>query len=143
MDKYTEALISELEHRYNGAEKYSSMYLGGGSPILLGKNNLLKLFKAIQPKLINSAEKTIELNASHIDTFDVDFFNRVSIGVQSTNTELLKIINREFDMDKLLGMLNTLKATKIDVSMDFMFGIPEQNIQHLKNDLDFIIQTRV
>ena len=140
-DKYTDAIIKEFHHLSNKlAKPLKSIYLGGGSPALIGKKNLNKLLKAINPYLSKQTEKSIELNPEHLESSSVLnlSFNRISIGVQTTNKKLLKLIKRKYLMSKLIKNISMIKRKNISLSLDFMFGLPQQKMSDLKRDLLFI-----
>ncbi|MCX6111861.1 MAG: radical SAM protein [Proteobacteria bacterium] len=88
-----------------------------------------------------NTEFSVELNPEHIERnskiFDLGF-NRISLGVQTTDTGILKRINREYNAEMLSGNIKILKDKGVNLSLDFMFGLPGQDIKKLKKDIDFI-----
>lgn len=152
-DLYTSALIEEFEYLSKDlAQPVSSVYLGGGSPLMIGLENLSSFLKKLQKYISKGTEATIEINPEHLE--DEAFsslvisllkrsgVNRVSIGIQTTDTKTREYILRRFDINKLLALLELLKKDGFIVSFDFMFGLPHQTLELLNKDIDFIKRTR-
>jgi len=152
-DLYTKALISE----FNNISKelslsLKSIYLGGGSPLILGIDNLNLLLRTIQDHRSNKTELTIELNPEHLEDkalrsaviglFKENGVNRVSIGVQTIDENIKKLISRKFDLNNLLDLIDIFKKENFALSLDFMFGLPTQKLEQLKKDLEFIDSVR-
>jgi len=141
--KYTLTLIKELNLYYDFLNKnLKSIYFGGGTPYLLNLNNLKKTVYSFKNFIDNKTEITIELNPyNFIDNKNLIFdlsnigFNRFSIGVQTFDTNISKSINRLIptDFDMTLKKLN-----KFNINLDFMFGIKNQTIKTIKQDLNLI-----
>ena len=139
---YKDAVIKEIQH-FSGTLAYplDTVYFGGGSPFMAGLDNLRSITDAISQYIDKDTEFSVELNPEHIEGNDDIFhlgFNRVSIGVQTTDPGILKRIKREYDAEKLSRNIKTLQDKGINLSVDFMFGLPGQDIKKLKNDIDFI-----
>lgn len=148
-DLYTDSLIEELEcHSTELARPVGSVYLGGGSPLMIGLGNLGRFLERIQKYLGKDTETTIEINPEHMEDeifssraialFKKNGINRVSIGVQTTDADTRKYIARHFDMNKLLVLVARLKKEGFIVSFDFMFGLPHQTLPLLDKDIRFI-----
>ena len=139
---YTYAVIKEIQH-FSGTlgKPLDTVYFGGGSPFMAGLDNLRSIIDVLSPYMDKNTEFSVELNPEHIEGNDeiLDLgFNRVSLGVQTTDLDILKLLKREYDAEKLSGNIKRLKDKDINLSVDFMFGLPGQNIKKLKNDIDFI-----
>ncbi len=152
-DLYTLSLIKELEARSEYmARPLRSVYLGGGSPIVIGSDNLNSLFKRLEAFISKGTEATIELNPEHLEEeqyllnmitlFKKIGINRISLGIQTVDTKLREHISRHFNMDKLKNTLGLLKNSGFIISFDFMFGLPYQTLDLLKKDISFIKQYR-
>ena len=139
---YTDAVIKEIRHFSETlCQPLDTVYFGGGSPFMAGLDNLRHIIDVLSPYMDKNTEFSVELNPEHlegnIEIFDLGF-NRISLGVQTTDLDILKRINREYDADTLSKNIKVLKDKGIDLSLDFMFGLPGQDIKKLKNDIDFI-----
>ncbi len=145
-DEYTGSLIKELhsKERYLG-KRISTVYFGGGSPLLLGINNLERIMTELRPRLNKNCEVTLELNPEHLcktravkKSIKELGINRVSLGIQTTDQNILRRIKRHLKIRSTLNDINWFKKNGVDVSLDFMFGLTGQNISDLKKDLAFI-----
>jgi oxygen-independent coproporphyrinogen-3 oxidase len=131
---FVEAVVSESEHRkeYIGNEVISSIYLGGGTPSVLSLLQLGQILDSIRKNysVDPDSETTIEINPD-----DADFeyliglkdlnINRISLGVQSWNDNILKLLNRRHDSSQSAGALErTFKAGFENVNIDLIYGIP-------------------
>jgi oxygen-independent coproporphyrinogen-3 oxidase len=146
-------LIEEFEYRSKDlAQPATSVYLGGGSPLVLGLENLNSFLERIQKHISKDTEITIEINPEHLENerfssqaialLKRNRVNRISIGVQTTDTKTREYILRCFDANKLLALVERLKKDDFIVSFDFMFGLPDQTLELLGKDIDFIRKNR-
>jgi coproporphyrinogen III oxidase-like Fe-S oxidoreductase len=103
IDGYVDAVIREIEIRkgYLNNSKIETIYFGGGTPSLLSKNQLSKIFQAIHSnfEVDNKSEVTIECNPENINADYVNELyelgiNRISLGVQFLDDEIFKKFNR-------------------------------------------------
>lgn len=137
IDKYVEYLIKEIKlyPRY----KYNTIYFGGGTPSLLSQKHIEMILNELE--FTEDAEITLELNPSDMDIERLSNLrkagiNRLSIGFQSFNDELLKFMNRDHSSDKAIEtFLNARKVGFDNISLDLIFGIPGQSMEILENDL--------
>lgn len=145
-NEYSNSVVRELtiKQKYIGS-KIDTIYFGGGSPLLLGTKNLKKIMNELSKKVHKKTEVTIELNPEHLElvhnarsSIRALGFNRVSIGIQTTDQDILKLIKRRLDQRSIKDHVQWFKDNHIDVSLDFMFGLPTQNLAKLKKDLLFI-----
>lgn len=138
---YVDALISEIKIR-RVAEKISTIYFGGGTPGILKINQLEKILSNLKTE--GAAEITIEANPG---TVDEDYlrnlreigFNRLSLGVQSFNDALLKILGRIHDSKTALETIQTAKKYFGNVSVDLMYGLPRQTLLDVRNSVEIAI----
>ena len=140
---YVDALIREINlcARFNS----DTVYIGGGTPTTLTLKQLEKIICAVRENFFmkNCAEITIEANPCTVDEnylHGLKFlgFNRLSLGVQSFDDELLKILGRLHDSRTAIETIEL--ATKIfdNVSIDLMYGLPNQTLEKLRRDLRII-----
>lgn len=144
-EKYTNALIKEL-NSYTISANIKTIYLGGGTPNLLSINNWEKIFDCINKKFsfVNNPEITMEFNPAlsnknyltQIKSFGV---NRISIGVQSFQENILKTLNRLHTKQEALQMINWAQTIGFKShSIDLIYGIFGQTEQALKQDLKIL-----
>ncbi len=144
VSEYLEKLDKEIITRYKG-EAVSSLYIGGGTPSCLTLEELKKLFKIVSKfNLMDGYEFTIEANPEDINMDKVLLFkesnvNRVSLGVQSFNKDILSTLGRGHDKSKVYSAVKLLKEVNINnINIDLMYAV-EDDIDIVKEDLiDFI-----
>lgn len=144
-EKYIRYLKKEIELYKNNNfdfQRITSVYVGGGTPTALEKELLeellIELCKTVDfSKII---EFTIEVNPEDLTKEIIDLFvtyniNRVSIGIQTLDEELLKKINRSFDYKRFLENYHYLKHVIPNINFDVMYAIPSQSVEMLSNTL--------
>ena len=154
-DQYTSVLrekilssISALQ--YNSDCKADTLYIGGGTPSVLGENNLASLVNACNSGfLTDDAEITVECNPHGLDE---DFFktlhecgvNRISLGLQSAVDSERRILGRLSDRNQVEKTVKIAQKVGFDnITLDVMLGIPQQTEKSLTETLDFCISLGV
>ena len=138
--KYTDYLIKEI--RMYPKIKYDTIYFGGGTPSLLPVAMISEILDELDWS--ENAEITLELNPT-----DVTFeklkklnkigINRLSIGIQSFQDHVLKFIGRQHSSDDAINVYKMArKAGFSNITVDLMFGIPNQSLEDLQRDLDIL-----
>jgi oxygen-independent coproporphyrinogen III oxidase len=132
IDAYLDKLESQLT-----IKSTSTVFLGGGTPSLLSTAQLERLFKMIP---VAEVESTIECNPETITPEKAEliksFTNRISVGVQSFDTDLrLRLGRRAGDKD-IANALSLLQPQNIDL----IYGIPGQTNKDFLNDLETAVQ---
>jgi len=153
---YVNALITEMEIQniYLGLEKIDTIYFGGGTPSLLEKQDLEKIFLALNNNFNISKDKdieiTLEANPDDITKEKLSIWknigiNRLSIGTQSFIDRDLKFMQRAHNAKQakksiILSAKNGFK----NISIDLIYGIPnltdKEWLQNLKIANDLPIQ---
>ena len=146
---YVDALIREINLRGNNST-VETIYFGGGTPTTLELAELAKIIGAIREvfNVDSAAEITIEANPGAVDA---DYlcglndlgFNRLSLGVQSFDDGLLKILGRIHDSRTAIETVELAKNFFGNVSVDLMYGLPTQTLDNVRHDLNFIGQLDV
>ena len=130
----------ELYREYN----INTVYFGGGTPTLLKASELTSLLFTVKEsfRLSNDAEITAECNPATADKkyFEEMLgagFNRLSIGVQSMVDRELKLLGRLHSAeDAKKAVVDAKDAGFKNLSVDVMFGIPEQTRESLSYTID-------
>ena len=145
INKYLNALEKEIEELYKG-ELLSTIYIGGGTPSALSFDETRRLFKILSKlKKEKNCEFTIEANFDSIDEEKLKLYkeygiNRISFGLETTNDKHLKFLNRDLDKNKVKDIINKTKSIGINnINIDLMYGLPNETIEDLNKDLDFIL----
>ena len=114
-------------------DKIDTVYFGGGNPLLLGVQNLCKLLNGLSGifSLKKNSEITLEANpeditAEAVKTLFDGGFNRISVGVQSLDDEVLKTLGRRHDAKQAISAIETaFNAGFRHISADLMLSLPE------------------
>ena len=141
--KYLDTLEKEIAN-YDLKGTYKTLYIGGGTPSALSIDNLNKLFAITRNiKLSSDYEFTFECNIDDISKEKLELLkenrvNRLSIGVETTNDKLQKLINRSHTKEEISTNINLAKEYFSNINIDLIYAIPGETIDILKDDLDFI-----
>jgi len=148
VDKYLKSLKEEIEDRYND-EVLSTIYIGGGTPSCLNKNELNELFNIISLlKLNKEYEFTFECNVNDINEelikiLKLNKVNRISIGIESFNSDKLKFMERTADFLDVKNKIEMIRNFGIDnINVDLMYAIPNEKMKDLKKDLNLILKLK-
>lgn len=149
-NSYVEAACAEMESRREevGNNIVQSVYLGGGTPSQLSVLQIECLLQKVNDTftLSNEAEITIEANPDDINAnFVKDLkslgINRMSLGVQSFNNDILRLLNRRHNAQEACKAVETIQQNGIDnISIDLIYGLPSQTIEGFSNDLTIAFQ---
>jgi len=144
--EYLTALEAEVKDYYNN-ETLTSIYVGGGTPSVLSPAELQRLFKIInQLKRTSDCEITFECNPEDITEVLIDILklngvNRLSIGIQSFNSEKLKFMERQAEFENLKNKILMIRNKRINnINLDLMYGIPGESFDVLRHDLKMLLK---
>ncbi len=150
--EYVQKIISEVRY-WNKTTLYNSIidtiYIGGGTPSVLGTELLQSLLTTITSELnvSSDAEITMEVNPNSVASLDLSSLkvcglNRISMGLQSAKDDELKLLGRlhtAYDATKAIEQFG--KSGINNFSLDVMLGIPLQTQESLAETLDFCIES--
>ncbi len=144
--RFTEALCRELEARaaYLPPGEVGSVYVGGGTPSQLSQEELARIMRCVRGNyhLSADAELTFEANPDDVTPQMAEGlkelgFNRVSLGVQTFDDNLLQVLQRRHTAGQARQAVATLTATGItNLSIDLIYGLPLQSVADFKRDLE-------
>ena len=128
------AMPASARHAWNGRIEVATIFFGGGTPSLLPAEDLERVLCAIgnSARVDHEAEITLEANPNDISTAYLRGlrglgFNRLSIGVQSFDDRMLNMLGRRHDARAGREAFESAREAGFDnVSLDLMFGLPEQ-----------------
>jgi oxygen-independent coproporphyrinogen III oxidase len=145
MESYVRALLSEMEQAAQGAKdrRIATIFFGGGTPTTLPFADLARILEACrqQFQVDPEAEITCEANPATIPQTDLAHlreagFNRLSIGVQSFDPDELKRLERVHSVDEVYLTVERARQAGFDnLSLDLMFGLPGQTMEHWQDNL--------
>ena len=144
-EKYFEALIKEIKYflKTNSTTKISTIYIGGGTPSFVDSKYIKKIMSLFNKE--NLGEVTIEVNPGTVTKEKLKDYkdsgiNRISIGLQSTQNNLLKQIGRIHNYEQFLNTYKLAKEAGFEnINVDLMIGLPNQTISDIKKSLEEVI----
>ena len=142
MSKYVDALILELE-LVSASLKPRTVFFGGGTPSLLSLDNWRRIMNAMERlDLLGAEEWTVECNPATVSSEKANLFrkfgvNRISMGVQSLDEDLLIRLGRIHSRDMVMKSFNRLREAGFDnINLDLMFAIPGQTMEIWKSTME-------
>ena len=136
---YLKALKDELKS-YK-IKNLKTIYVGGGTPTALEDDLFLELLQIIDPYTKDVKEYTFEANPESLSLEKIKMLrehgvNRVSLGVQTTNDKILKMVNRDHTFEQVKTAVKKLKENGINnINVDLILGLPHTSKKILKEDL--------
>ncbi|MDF7673365.1 coproporphyrinogen-III oxidase family protein [Acetobacteraceae bacterium ESL0709] len=150
-DIYVDALLKDIEHwasyRRWKTGCVRAIYLGGGTGSILKTSNL----KRVVDTVFNSFHVaddycfTLEGNAKDFDDEKIEYvassrINRVSLGVQSFQPEVLRVVGSPHAAEQSIEVIHKFQARGFnDIQLDLMFNMPEHTIEVWRRDLQKIV----
>ncbi|HSZ82968.1 MAG TPA: radical SAM family heme chaperone HemW [Polyangia bacterium] len=148
-DAYADAVIAELGARrawFAGAGPLASIYFGGGTPGLWRPVALGRVVEAVRDAFggppAAALEITVEANpgevdAPHLGALGAVGVNRLSLGAQAFEDRLLRALGRSHDAAAISAAVRAARAAGFEaLSLDLMFGLPEQSRDDWRRALD-------
>lgn len=142
-DQYLDALAFEIEDKQLYGD-YDTIYIGGGTPSTLSYQQLQRLLKMLEPFAYQVQEYSIEVNPESMTDAKLDLLkqyhiNRLSVGVQTFHDSLLFNIHRHHTSQQAIDFIKQAKRKGIvDVNIDLMYGLPNQTLNDVKEDIHII-----
>jgi len=143
--RFCEAILRDLEQQCASfVLSPETIYFGGGTPTALTTSQLEFLLGGFGERLNLSslAEWTMEANPGSVSARKAALLHkfgvtRVSLGVQSWDDELLKLLGREHNSQQAEQSFHILRAAEFsNINVDLMFGLPGQTIERWKATLE-------
>lgn len=149
---FVAALVKEIHLREDElAEKPQTLYFGGGTPSQLNEADLEHIFSAIHAAFpeTNWTEITFEANPEdlgkdYLRVLKSFGINRLSIGVQSFDENLLRYMNRDHSKQQALHCIEHVYAEGFEhISLDLIYGVPGLSKEFWKEELRLVEQLPV
>lgn len=153
--RYTEELCRRIEAMREtvAPSEYAveTVYFGGGTPTLLPAQAFVRILGAIRSvfPICDGAEISAECNPGTVDAEYLSALreagvNRLSIGLQSSNAEELRLLGRIHSAEDFLCCVRDARAAGFtNLSADVMFGIPEQTPERFRATLKTVLDAGV
>ncbi len=144
IEKYVKYLNKEIEMYRDNDYILDTIYIGGGTPSYLEDELMTSILNKIKEIFIidDKCEITIEMNPESVTEKKIQSYlksgiNRFSMGVQSFDDEVLKIMGRLHNRKTVIEKLDIMKKMGCqNISIDMMMANPKQDIEILKKDIE-------
>ena len=148
-DRYIEALLKEIRAAEH-TEDYEivSVFIGGGTPSALKAEAIASIMRTLQEQFFfcEDAEVTIEANPGTVDLEKLTIYrnvgiNRLSLGLQSTDAEELKLLGRIHSYEEFLKSYEWAREAGFsNINIDLMFAIPGQTGEAWRQHLSHVAE---
>ena len=152
-DKLLNALYQDLRgsDQYIQNRKFSSVYFGGGTPSLVSAKMIKKILIKLQDMslLQEGCEISFELNPKEVTHAYIEEIieagvNRISIGIQSFDQNMLDTLERNHSTDESYQAIKIASEFKeINISIDLIYGIMGQSVESLKKDIQIFCESKI
>ena len=147
-DRYVNALLQEIKSYSNMKYAVDTIFFGGGTPTIIKAENMEKIIEEIKNTFIvdENSEISIEANPNTLTDENLSIYNkiginRLSIGVQSLNNDILRKIGRLHNSTEALEAIERAKSYGYEnLNVDIMFNIPGQTIIDIEETITKIIE---
>ena len=130
---------------YNIPDTIKTIYVGGGTPTALDDDLFLELLKIIKPYTSKVEEYTFEANPESLSEEKLELMkeygvNRISLGVQTTNDEILRKIGRKHTFNDAKTAVSSARKVGFDnLNVDLIIGLPGVQKEQFKEDLANVV----
>ena len=149
LDGYQDAVCAHIKEAGQLAPGYlvDTVYFGGGTPSFFGADGMAAILAAIRKNFDVSpnAEITFEANPDSVSDrllrrLRSEGFNRVSLGIQCDDDEILKKIGRPHSYSQAVAAVKRIrKAGYRNLSVDLMYGLPGQSLSDWQHTLQHVL----
>jgi len=134
---FLDALFKEMKMYRSRFNQFDTVYIGGGTPSLLSPQQLEQILTNIRENfdLISNTEITVEtnpadLNRSYLESMREIGINRINIGVQSFDQEVLAFLGRRHSLTQAISAIEVSRRTGFhNIGLDLIYGVPGQTIE--------------
>ena len=150
LDGYLDAICDHIKEAGELAPNHrvDTIYFGGGTPTFFGADGMAVILTTIRRNfdVAIDAEITFEANPDSVSDrllhrLRAEGFNRVSLGIQSDDEEMLKKLGRPHTYAQAVTAYHRIrKAGFRNVSIDLMYGLPGQDVYSWQQTLDNVLR---
>lgn len=142
-EAFIQALCCEIDLRKDYYAPVGTLYFGGGTPSCLSLPEIRRITEKLESTyvIVPEAERTLEVNPEDLDVDKLKGwkslgFNRLSIGVQSFQDDLLRAVHRRHTSRQVTEGIERARKQGFDnISIDLIIGLPGQSMEVLQRDL--------
>ena len=139
--RFVEATAAMLERLgqtpYVSSQRFDTFYFGGGTPTAIGLaglerilSTLLKVFKPSEGHEFTVESNISELSPELLSLLKRHHVNRISLGVQSFDTETRRGLGRRAEREQVIRTVERVRDAKMRTSVDLLYAIPGQTVEH-------------
>lgn len=151
VEKYIERLKKEIDDVSSKIDVNSNIvntiYIGGGTPSYINEKYISEILEKIKTKFIieENVEVTIEVNPGTANKEKLEYYkkigvNRLSIGLQSTNDSILKLLGRIHNYEEFTNVYYEARNAGFkNINIDLIIGVPTQTIEDVKDSISKIL----
>lgn len=148
IEEYVEVLAQEIQTTPASTCSLSTIFFGGGTPSLLSTQQLNRILDTLAQQfgIATDAEISMEIDPGTFDLSQIKGYrdagvNRVSLGVQAFQDELLGICGRSHQLNHIFTAVELLRQVEVpDWSLDLISGLPTQTLEQWQESLATAIQ---
>lgn len=144
---YVNAMINEMKNvaqLIDRSRKVTQIHWGGGTPNAIDLQEIGKVMKTAGELFTfsDAAEVAMEVNPAYLQLKDIDTlagmgFNRLSLGIQDFNTDVLKLVNREPSLLPVESLIDQMRINQMDgVNIDLIYGLPGQTVESFQKTIE-------
>lgn len=143
ISQYVEVLCQEIAMTSSSGEPLQTIFFGGGTPSLLSVEQLQRILATLETHLGIAGEVEISMEVdpgtfdlAHISGYRSVGVNRVSLGVQAFQAELLQVAGRSHSVVDILSSIELIHQVEIpEFSLDLISGLPHQSLDQWQDSL--------
>lgn len=148
---YVQILQNEILARYHlfsHHQNIDTIYFGGGTPSLLPASlisEILRTLNTVGFRQKSGTEITIEVNPATVDEDKLRAYkdlgiNRLSVGAQTFDDALLKMVHREHSAKQTLQTIELIKKHDFQFNFDLLFALPRQSLAGFEKDVQIAME---
>ena len=149
--KYIDCILIEIEtvsQYIDKSRKVTQIHWGGGTPNSISLDLIEEVMAKIKSKFsfTENSEVAIECNPAYLELEDIDKlakmgFNRISLGIQDFNDDVLTAINRKPSKYPIEQVIERIKKNNFKgFNFDLVYGLPLQTVESFKTNIERAIQ---
>jgi coproporphyrinogen III oxidase-like Fe-S oxidoreductase len=143
ISQYVQALCHEISISPAFSQPLKTIFFGGGTPSLLSTEQLQCILTALERRfgIAEGAEISMEMDPGTFDLANIAGYcsagvNRVSLGVQAFQEELLKLAGRSHSVEDIFAAIELIHQVAIpEFSLDLISGLPHQSLDQWQDSL--------
>lgn len=154
MEDYFNAVLKEIKLQgleLSKSHHVSSIYIGGGTPSVLKDGMIGKILTQIKNcfKLTPDCEISVEVNPNSVTEkklreYKLAGANRLSIGGQTMNEKILKLLARQHDVADTKNAIKLAKKMGFEnINVDMMLALPTQKVSDAKKMANFLVKQKI